>query len=781
MLTCPFCGTENRSHATYCNSCGGLLVSGSAAPPHTQTAPPRATQTHAPAHPTGRLPAQTLLAGRYLILKPVGQGGMAAVYRATDTRKNRPVAIKEMSQDGLSPEEIQEALDSFRFEADTLTRLRHPNLPLVYERFSEGARHYLVMEFIEGQTLEQRQVAAGGAGLPETDVMAWASQLCAVLGYLHRQSPPIIFRDLKPANVMLTPKGQVKLIDFGIARYFAPGRTKDTQVLGTPGFAPPEQYGKTQTDPRADIYALGCTLYQLLTGYDPATTPFALPPLYSRSPQVSTHIGLAIERATKLDRDARYRTMEEFANALLRPDALYFRSGTAARDTAQLVDLCQRYPQEAEYHLYGGRVEGWLRAWGNKKLADAAAKAVRNNTSRSAGLAAFLAVANGITTQRGPTGPIPTWGASPRTTAKHAAAPGNASTTRAAASATATTQSAAAILVQPKTVSMGPLIAGQRGTQTLTIGGMHGERVSGTIISHSPWLVIDRGSFDGASTLLTVSVETSRMSGAGTAASTLQITSGRQHLYVPVKVEVRAASGAPPRQKTASAQPKGKKPVPGKYLAPEPVARRIVRILSSLFLSFGLALALLLAASRGIAQVPVLLPYAPYLAGVAVVLAALVTVPGAVLAAGRPGWAGRNKTALGGALLGLAIALAVAGGPILQAGAQLLAHGIQAPHLILLLAAGAPALGAALGADARFGRLLQAAGRLIRRYATLCILLGAIVLGGWGGFLLGASVLYGLLAPAGLVVGAILGALIARRVNRLVRRWQTPRIHTVRP
>src|SRR5262249_40482258 len=195
----------------------------------------------------------------------------------------------------------------------------HPNLPRVYETFSEGGRHYLVMDYIAGQTLEQLQRQRGSGALPESEVLRWAGQLCDVLDYLHSQRPPIIFRDLKPANIMVTDHGEIKLIDFGIARVFAPGRTGTTRVLGARGLAPREQYGKAQTDARADIYALGCTLYQLLTGYDPGTTPFNLPPLSSRAPTVSTRVQRAIERATKLDRDQRYATVAAFRRDLPTP------------------------------------------------------------------------------------------------------------------------------------------------------------------------------------------------------------------------------------------------------------------------------------------------------------------------------------------------------------------------------------------------------------------------------------------------------------------------------
>ncbi|HLZ23505.1 MAG TPA: serine/threonine-protein kinase [Ktedonobacterales bacterium] len=321
MITCRFCGTSNRADATYCSHCGGALhpvAASSAAGSSVYARSPQASPnaTHVPTNGTGRLPPQARLAGRYLVLKNVGQGGMAAVYKATDLRSGSTVAIKEMSQDGLSPSDLTEALASFRSEAKMLASLRHPNLPRVYESFEERARQYLVMEFIDGETLEQRQQRSSGA-LPQPAVLGWARQLCDVLTYLHSRKPPIVFRDLKPANIMLTPQGQIKLIDFGIARVFAPGRVQDTQVLGTPGFAPPEQYGKAQTDARADVYALGCTLYQLLTGYDPATTPFNLPPMHSRNPAVSPVVQVAIERATKLDRDARYPSVDAFARDLL--------------------------------------------------------------------------------------------------------------------------------------------------------------------------------------------------------------------------------------------------------------------------------------------------------------------------------------------------------------------------------------------------------------------------------------------------------------------------------
>jgi serine/threonine protein kinase len=155
-----------------------------------------------------------------------------------------------------------------------LASLTHPNLPRIYEQFNEGGRWYLVMDFIAGETLEERIGKTGGKTMPVEKALNIAIQLCMVLEYLHTRQPPIIFRDLKPGNVMITDTGHVYLIDFGIARHFKPGQAKDTTALGSLGYAAPEQYGRSQTTARADVYSLGATLHQLLTGCDPSESPF---------------------------------------------------------------------------------------------------------------------------------------------------------------------------------------------------------------------------------------------------------------------------------------------------------------------------------------------------------------------------------------------------------------------------------------------------------------------------------------------------------------------------
>lgn len=267
---------------------------------------------------TGQLPASAMLDNRYAVDALVGRGGMGAVYRAVDTRlTGRVCAIKEMSVLTLPPQERESAIHSFRQEAQLLATLQHPNLPKVHDFFQDGTsgRHYLVMDFVQGDTLEdllQRQ----GRPFPEQQVRAWGWQLCDVLTYLHSRHPPIIFRDLKPQNIMLEQNGQLKLIDFGIARFFQPAKTQDTQAFGTIGYSPPEQHGRGQTDARSDVYSLGATLWRLLTAQDPGDNPYQLPGVRRYNSSVSAELESVVQRAMQLQPDARYPTALEFGNAL---------------------------------------------------------------------------------------------------------------------------------------------------------------------------------------------------------------------------------------------------------------------------------------------------------------------------------------------------------------------------------------------------------------------------------------------------------------------------------
>jgi serine/threonine protein kinase len=232
----------------------------------------------------GELLLQALFRNRYFIVNKIGTGGFGSVYKARDIQSgDRLVAIKEVRLQGLHTQAMLEATATFQREVSVLSQLDHPNLPRVYEHFQTLGQWYLVMDFIAGETLEQYQSKTPTGRLLLSEVLDMGLQLCIVLDYLHSHHPPIVFRDLKPANIMRTPTGQLYLIDFGIARYFKPGQAKDTVALGSLGYAAPEQYGKAQTTPRADIYSLGAVLHQLLTARDPSEAPFRFRPLRPKS------------------------------------------------------------------------------------------------------------------------------------------------------------------------------------------------------------------------------------------------------------------------------------------------------------------------------------------------------------------------------------------------------------------------------------------------------------------------------------------------------------------
>ncbi|MEM7112144.1 MAG: protein kinase [Chloroflexota bacterium] len=300
LCTNPACRRTNRLGAKFCSGCGQTLTSSLLLQPVSQLA--GGTMT-------GRLPTHAKLQDRYLIVEKVGQGGQGAVYKAVDTDTKQILAIKEMSiAEFTNPQERAEAVQRFTQEAKLLRGLRHPNLPFVVDQFTTGERHYLAMEYVEGKTL-QELLESQGRAFAEEELLPWAHQLCDVLAYLHQQKPPIIFRDLKPDNIMLTESGQIKLIDFGIARIFKPGKRKDTIALGTQGFAAPEQFGKGQTEVRSDVYALGVTLLCLLTGQDPPVYP----PFHSPKEMgidVSEDTDKLIRKATTLDIRERWSTMQ---------------------------------------------------------------------------------------------------------------------------------------------------------------------------------------------------------------------------------------------------------------------------------------------------------------------------------------------------------------------------------------------------------------------------------------------------------------------------------------
>jgi serine/threonine protein kinase len=273
---------------------------------------------------SGSLATDSLLQGRYRIIQLLGAGGFGAIYKASDERFQgaRVVAIKEMSDVNLTANVRAQAREDFRHEATLLVELNHPNLPNVSDFFEENGKAYLVMEFIEGKTLDEVQDETRGP-LDEAEVMGWAVQLCSVLQYLHTRQPPIVFRDMKPSNIMLTKENQLKLIDFGIARVFKASATRDTTLLGSQGYAPLEQYGRGQSDQRSDIYALGATLYQLLTNHVPADAPSRRinPQVFETPRQLNPRISQSTENiilmAMEQDPNERFQSAKAMQRAIL--------------------------------------------------------------------------------------------------------------------------------------------------------------------------------------------------------------------------------------------------------------------------------------------------------------------------------------------------------------------------------------------------------------------------------------------------------------------------------
>ncbi len=310
------------------------------------------------------LPIGYMLRGRYRILRVIGGGGMGAVYKAEDVKYNSAhVAIKEMRTDlesstQASPgsggederarerEERRQLLEAFRREAQILSDLDHRNLPHVTDFFTEGGRPYLVMELIPGESLEKKIDRLHGQPMDEAEALKYGIQVCEVLQFLHRQDPPIIFRDVKPANIMIMPNAQAKLIDFGIARTYKEGKRRDTMSMGTAAYAPFEQFGKGQTDARSDMYSLAATIYHLLTGRPPtpATTPTSLRDF---NPKVMMPTEQLIIKAMSRDMNARPQTAREMEAELRRCLGVPFVAPQSEEPTTPAIPtLASSRPQQ---------------------------------------------------------------------------------------------------------------------------------------------------------------------------------------------------------------------------------------------------------------------------------------------------------------------------------------------------------------------------------------------------------------------------------------------------
>jgi serine/threonine protein kinase len=271
------------------------------------------------------LPKGTILQNRYEVIKVLGVGGMGAVYLTQDLRftgVKRFCALKEMISTAPDPHVRRLAVDAFKREANLLVQVRHPGIPQIYDFFTDNVRSYLAMEYVKGEDLENVLENTEGM-LKEELVLDWATQICDVLIYLHGQEPAIVFRDLKPSNVMLRENNKIALIDFGIAKAFEAGQ-KGT-MIGTEGYSPPEQY-KGVAEPRGDIYALGATLHHLLTKRDPRLEPpftFHEEPPRLLNPALTDQTNAVIMKALEYEIDARYPSavaLKEALQAALRKD-----------------------------------------------------------------------------------------------------------------------------------------------------------------------------------------------------------------------------------------------------------------------------------------------------------------------------------------------------------------------------------------------------------------------------------------------------------------------------
>lgn len=255
----------------------------------------------------------SIIDGKYKILNKIGQGGMSVVYLALNEKANKSWAVKEIRKDGAGQNTIYK--QGLMAEIEILKHLNHKNLPSIIDVIDDGDTFLIVMDYVEGNPLSTLLDEQGAQ--PQDKVIEWGKQLCDVLGYLHKCNPPIIYRDMKPSNVMLKPDGSVVLIDFGAAREYKRERVEDTTCLGTQGYAAPEQFGGMgQTDARTDIYTLGATMYHLLTNHNPCLPPYEMYPIRQWNAGLSGGLEEIILKCTRRDPLERYQNCDELYYAL---------------------------------------------------------------------------------------------------------------------------------------------------------------------------------------------------------------------------------------------------------------------------------------------------------------------------------------------------------------------------------------------------------------------------------------------------------------------------------
>jgi serine/threonine-protein kinase len=406
MQMCPKCSHDNRDTAKFCNECGTELI--------------------------GLLGKGEMLHSRYRVTKVLGYGGFGAVYLAEDIqKKNALCAVKVMFDNpNWTVSERAQNIQSFQDEARLLRSLSHPNLPRVFDVFADGGKQYFVMEFVAGQTLEEIVGKSTIGGVMESQVMGWMMQICDALEYLHNNN--IIHRDIKPANIRFTPEGQVKLVDFGIAKRFDPSNPKTATMkrAATPGYAPVEQYGGGEhTDARSDIYALGATLYHLLTARRPpdandrVVQPTIFIPPRKSNPSISANCEQVILKAMAIRPEDRFQKASEMKDTLLgrthptfpcpkcqtsnpvgvpvclacqtpftgtTMNPFCFRSGKQATTLRELVTLIDGNWTDGIYHFYAGDITNWLGGIGRADLATTARNIIANEKDENIGLEKFL-------------------------------------------------------------------------------------------------------------------------------------------------------------------------------------------------------------------------------------------------------------------------------------------------------------------------------------------------------------------------------------------------------
>lgn len=342
-MACATCGTINRSNSWFCKTCGAALTPtppqpsagaravgelcsncGTINSPGTAFCyncgtPLAAAQTSGTSYAASastswsyELSFGTVLASRYRIVRKIGQGGFSSVYEVNDSRTNRTYALKKLE---TLPAERAEELRQFEQQMKILSSLNHPGIPQVIDYFVENDNWFLVMQLAPGRTL-QDIAASSSLPLELGMVTEVALQVCDILQHLHSRNPPIIHRDVKPQTIVLEQSGMIWLIGFGIARFYVPGRVWDETQIGTPGYAPPEQYGRAQTDGRSDIYALGAIMHYLLSGKDPTDSVFDFPELTTLNPLVPPELSLIVHKSLRTDPNERYQSAEEMKQAL---------------------------------------------------------------------------------------------------------------------------------------------------------------------------------------------------------------------------------------------------------------------------------------------------------------------------------------------------------------------------------------------------------------------------------------------------------------------------------